>query len=116
MYLVQQGCTRAQAPPAYLKPDLTLPSTAMSAKVTDSVVLDEKEKVSIEQRSPAASLDAPDDDSELLAPEVRQTAERHLVRVLDSRLMPTIIIIFLMNYIDVRLVALYVEIVLIRVS
>ena len=73
----------------------------MSAKVADNVILDEKEKVSIEQRSPAESLDAHDDDSELLAPEVRQVAERHLVRVLDSRLMPTIIIIFLMNYIDV---------------
>lgn len=84
----------------------------MSAKVSDSVVLDEKEKVSIEQRSPAASLDSPDDDSELLAPEVRQAAERHLVRVLDSRLMPTIIIIFLMNYIDVGLAVVCAEVVL----
>ena len=75
----------------------------MSAKVADNAILDEKEKVSIEQRSPAESLDAHDDDSELLAPEVRQVAERHLVRVLDSRLMPTIIVIFLMNYIDVSL-------------
>lgn len=73
----------------------------MPAKVADSVVHDEKEKASIEQRSSAGSLDARADDSELLAPEVRQAAERHLVRVLDSRLMPTIIVIFLMNYIDV---------------
>ncbi|EPT00465.1 hypothetical protein FOMPIDRAFT_1036789 [Fomitopsis schrenkii] len=72
----------------------------MPAKVADSVVHDEKEKASIEQRSSAGSLDARADDSELLAPEVRQAAERHLVRVLDSRLMPTIIVIFLMNYID----------------
>ena len=73
----------------------------MSAKVADSVVHDEKEKASIEQRSSAGSLDARADDSELLAPEVRQAAERRLVRVLDLRLMPTIIVIFLMNYIDV---------------
>ena len=83
----------------------------MSAKVADNAILDEKEKVSIEQRSPAESLDAHDDDSELLAPEVRQVAERHLVRVLDSRLMPTIIIIFLMNYIDVSPAVTFVKIV-----
>ena len=35
----------------------------------------------------------------------RQAAERRLVRKLDSRLLPTIVLIFLMNYIDVRCVA-----------
>ena len=40
-------------------------------------------------------------DGDLLAPEVRVAAERHLVRKLDMRLLPTIIIIYLMNYIDV---------------
>ena len=34
--------------------------------------------------------------------EARQATERRLVRKLDFRLLPTIVIIFLMNYIDVR--------------
>ncbi|KAH9834215.1 MFS general substrate transporter [Rhodofomes roseus] len=74
----------------------------MPAKAVNNVVVnDEKEKASIEQRSPAESFEArADDDAELLAPEVRQAAERRLVRLLDARLMPTIIIIFIMNYID----------------
>jgi hypothetical protein len=33
--------------------------------------------------------------------EMRQTAERKLVRKLDFRLLPTIVLIFIMNYIDV---------------
>ncbi|EIW80769.1 MFS general substrate transporter [Coniophora puteana RWD-64-598 SS2] len=37
---------------------------------------------------------------QLLAPNVRPSAERKLVRKLDLRLMPTIFIIFLLNYID----------------
>ena len=40
-------------------------------------------------------------DSELLSPDIRPTAERQLVRTLDTRLLPTIILIFIMNYIDV---------------
>ncbi|KIJ65885.1 hypothetical protein HYDPIDRAFT_174700 [Hydnomerulius pinastri MD-312] len=39
-------------------------------------------------------------DYEVLRPEVRQAAERRLVRKLDFRLLPTIVVIFLMNYID----------------
>ena len=34
--------------------------------------------------------------------EVRQIAERRLLRKLDFRLLPTIVVIYLMNYIDVR--------------
>lgn len=41
-------------------------------------------------------------DGELLATDVRAAAERRLVRMLDRRLLPTIILIFIMNYIDVR--------------
>ncbi len=33
----------------------------------------------------------------------RKAAERHLVRKLDMRLMPTIVLIFIMNYIDVSI-------------
>ena len=40
-------------------------------------------------------------DGKLLAADVRPAAERRLVRMLDMRLLPTIIAIFIMNYIDV---------------
>ena len=40
-------------------------------------------------------------DGDLLVPEVRVAAERRLVRKLDIRLLPTIILIYIMNYIDV---------------
>ena len=48
-----------------------------------------------------ASVDTKLPDGELLEPEVRVRAERRLVRTLDMRLLPTIIVIFIMNYIDV---------------
>jgi hypothetical protein len=42
-----------------------------------------------------------EDNGNFLLVEVRQAAERRLVRKLDFRLLPTIVIIFVMNYIDV---------------
>ncbi|KAF8439018.1 hypothetical protein L210DRAFT_3646541 [Boletus edulis BED1] len=36
----------------------------------------------------------------LLKEENRKAAERHILRKLDTRLMPTVVIIYLMNYID----------------
>ena len=42
-------------------------------------------------------------DGELLGCDKRPSAERKLVRMLDMRLLPTIILISIMNYIDVRL-------------
>lgn len=42
-------------------------------------------------------------DTELLSSEDRARAEKRLVRLLDMRLLPTIILIYLMNYIDVRI-------------
>lgn len=53
----------------------------------------------VEKASDAAILI--DADAELLAPDVRPTAEKHLVRMLDMRLLPTIVLIFILNYIDV---------------
>lgn len=47
-------------------------------------------------------IEAIDSDAELLLLEDRERAEKRLVRLLDMRLLPTIILIFLMNYIDVR--------------
>ena len=52
--------------------------------------------------------DAQDDSSSsdnLMNAEVRASAEKKLVRKLDMRLISTIILIYIMNYIDVRLVA-----------
>lgn len=43
---------------------------------------------------------------ELLDRDVRASAEKKLVRRLDSRLLPTVIAIYLMNYIDVRFMLL----------
>ena len=42
-----------------------------------------------------------DPDAELVAEDVRPRAEKHLVRLLDLRLLPTIVLIFILNYIDV---------------
>ena len=47
------------------------------------------------------------DDFDLLREENRKAAERHVVRKLDMRLMPTVVILYLMNYIDVSLVHLH---------
>ena len=41
------------------------------------------------------------DDFVLLKEENRKAAERRVVRKLDMRLMPTVVILYLMNYIDV---------------
>ena len=42
------------------------------------------------------------DDGVLLEDDKRASAERQLVKKLDHRLLPTIVVIFIMNYIDVR--------------
>lgn len=44
---------------------------------------------------------APDLDVWILAPDARPAAEKQLVRMLDFRLLPAIILIFILNYIDV---------------
>ena len=52
-----------------------------------------------------AELRNDDDESSystILDAENRKAAERKLVRKLDSRLLPTIVLIYIMNYIDVR--------------
>lgn len=50
----------------------------------------------------AAAIQDDQDDFFLLRAANRETAERHVVRKLDIRLMPTVAVIYLMNYIDVR--------------
>lgn len=51
--------------------------------------------------SSSASSHNSKEDAYLLAADVRPAAERALVRKMDMRLLPTIILIFIMNYIDV---------------
>ena len=67
---------------------------------------DEKHDITVDHvenhESPSPDLTKERED-ELLAAEVRATAERRLVRTLDMRLLPTIIVIFIMNYIDVSI-------------
>ncbi|PCH36561.1 MFS general substrate transporter [Wolfiporia cocos MD-104 SS10] len=67
-------------------------------KYPDSINIDEKKTPVIEQHSPADSISTP--DSILVDIHVRQAIERELVRLLDTRLLPTIIVIYLLNYID----------------
>lgn len=55
----------------------------------------------VEKRSDSIAI--VDDYSELLAPERRPAAERRLVRILDCRLLPTIVLVFILNYIDVSI-------------
>lgn len=43
---------------------------------------------------------ATENEEYIMYPEIRQAAERRLVRKLDFRLLPTIVVIFIMNYID----------------
>ena len=67
--------------------------------------LDEKQEIAVEHvksRPPSSGSSAIGlPDGELLAQDIRPSAERRLVRILDMRLLPTIILIFIMNYIDV---------------
>ena len=73
---------------------------ALNSTVTAKAYIDEKALTVVEQSvQPDTSVANSDDD--LLSADARPDAERRLVRQLDLRLMPTIIIIFIMNYIDV---------------
>ncbi|KAI0629055.1 MFS general substrate transporter [Trametes polyzona] len=73
--------------------------------------LNEKDEVSVQQVErrpsttasesvPGAGSEHGSQDAELLNLDVRAAAERKLVRLLDFRLLPTIVLIFIMNYID----------------
>jgi len=52
--------------------------------------------------TPSSVHTASTDDGFLLAVDQRQSAEKRLVRKLDRRVLPTIVAIYIMNYIDVR--------------
>lgn len=61
---------------------------------------DRKDVSSIDQIERSSAY-ADEKDSELLLPARRASAEKKLVRTLDMRLLPTIVLIFILNYIDV---------------
>lgn len=75
------------------------PSNVMSDEKYDGKVTGSVEQV---EESITKAIDD-DDDSALLLPGARQHAERKLVRKLDFRLLPTIVLVFILNYIDVGL-------------
>lgn len=81
----------------------------MSQRHTHLGPSDEKYDVKVEQveNSSTDVVDVIDEDGELLLPERRQHAERKLVRKLDFRLLPTIVLIFILNYIDVGIYCCY---------
>ncbi|CAL1711297.1 unnamed protein product [Somion occarium] len=60
----------------------------------------EDEKLSVDVKHVEHDPKVEDSDGELLAPERRALDEKHLVRMLDLRLLPTIVLVFIMNYID----------------
>jgi hypothetical protein len=71
-------------------------------------MVEEKEspaRVYIENHKETGSHDSNDDGVQvtvLLENDKRASAERRLVKKLDHRLLPTIVVIYIMNYIDVR--------------
>ena len=67
-------------------------------------MVEEKEPpthVYVEEHKETGSHD-PNDDGVLLENDKRTSAERRLVKKLDQRLLPTIVVIYIMNFIDVR--------------
>ena len=62
---------------------------------------DAKDSKLIENTEATPGHQTYDDDGELLLPERRAVAEKQLVRKLDVRLLPAIVLIFILNYIDV---------------
>ena len=57
-------------------------------------------QVRIENDKETGSHD-PNDDGVLLENDIRASAERRLVKKLDLRLLPAIVVIYIMNFIDV---------------
>lgn len=62
---------------------------------------DRSEQGSTRTSSEGNGKGSADPDAALLGDDVRPAAERALVRRLDMRLMPIVVLIFIMNYIDV---------------
>lgn len=75
----------------------SLSCTSSSTTKFEKMLPEKSESLMVEV---VATQEEPD-DFVLLKEEYRKAAERDVVRKLDMRLMPTVVVIFLMNYIDV---------------
>lgn len=65
---------------------------------------EEKEPISalyVENHKETGPHDS-NDDGVLLENDIRTSAEKRLVKKLDNRLLPTIVVVYIMNFIDVR--------------
>ena len=64
---------------------------------------DQKDTFLVEQieKTNDIAIEGTEGGGGLLSPSHRMLAERKLVRILDIRLLPTIFLIFILNYIDV---------------
>ncbi|EGO00927.1 hypothetical protein SERLA73DRAFT_167140 [Serpula lacrymans var. lacrymans S7.3] len=71
-----------------------------SSPLSPASVDGEKKRESYDEDTNPVVKEEEGDDFQLLTAENRAAGERSLVRKLDLRLLPTIVIIFLMNYID----------------
>ncbi|KAI0821331.1 MFS general substrate transporter [Irpex lacteus] len=72
--------------------------TSTSSSVEKTERKDDGSIVQVEKTPEEVVLE--DKDAELLAEDIRPSAEKRLVRLLDFRLLPTIVLIFILNYID----------------
>lgn len=73
----------------------------------DSSVLLKDQKAQMDRsfveqaEKPASCIEITDADYELILPSRRPVAEKELLKTLDLRLLPIIVLIFILNYIDV---------------
>ncbi len=74
----------------------SIPPTMREVNQTEAISIEEKVIV-----GPSPDLRVDEDDGSLLIPSRRVQAEKRLVRMLDLRLLPAIILVFITNYIDV---------------
>jgi hypothetical protein len=76
----------------------------MASEPTSTQNAERKDDASVEQlEKTPRDVTAEGADTEFLAAHIRPSAEKHLVRILDLRLLPTIILVFILNYIDVSI-------------
>ena len=81
------------------------PSCPVASSVSTSLsnMVEEKEyPAQFYIKNKETGLNDSNDDGVLLKDDKRASAERLLVKKLDQRLLPTIVVIYIMNFIDVR--------------
>lgn len=85
----------------YLLPTILTPF-AMQKEISGSLSVED-------HKTPTTDSDNNTDDDCLLTVDRRPAAEQALVRKLDTRLLPTIVAIYIMNYIDVSSLYLIIQ-------